>query len=418
MIELSIANARALQLHVMGLAHTASMVATQARLAKTLETMQLLQLDTISVVNRSHFLVLYARLGHFPIQWLDQMLVDKKLFEVWAHEACLAPQSMFWLLHAHRNDRQHWSKKRLASIMATDRAGMKQMLAQVEKNGPVKSSDFQRQDGAAPRAGWWDWKPQKRYLEAWFAAGELMVLRREGFARVYDLAHRVKPELAQPHLVEAAKTRHAPHLLEAQMQLAAIKALGITPARWVNDFFRTTPYVRDHQLQPLVDAGHLLPVTVENSAVTWYVHADYKKLLQNAANQTLSAPDHCALLSPFDPLVWHRERASALFDFNYRIECYTPQEKRRYGYFTLPILYEDKLIGRVDAKAHRADQVLEIKALHFEASVKIDERLIDRLAHTINQFAIWHACPKVTITKVFKPGVVMALRAACKRQAQ
>jgi uncharacterized protein len=422
MTTLSFAAARSLQLHAMGLAQPLNKPATKLTLLKSVEAMRLLQLDTISVVNRSHYLVTYARVGAYPLPWLDQLLSEKKLFEVWAHEACLSSNELFWLLRHHADDRQHWSKKRLAALLATDKAAMTQLLKLIERQGPVKSSDFERPERAttAPpenNPGWWNWKPHKRYLEAWFAAGELMVLRREGFQRVYDLAARVRPDLTDTAAIKAAQLRYPKQTLHEQMQAIAVKALGITTSRWINDFFRTTPYVRDQQLAPLIDRGELLRVTVEGSDVPWYVHRDHQRLLQLAVKGTLTKPNHCALLSPFDPLVWHRERASGLFNFDYRIECYTPAEKRRYGYFCLPILLNDLLIGRVDAKAHRSQALFEVKALHFEANVAVDEIVIQRLARTIFDFARWHECTDAVVTSVTKPGVITALRRALKRLA-
>jgi uncharacterized protein len=419
--QLSRSAARSLQLHIMGLAAPMQKRATRTRLLRAIDQMQLLQLDTISVVNRSPHLVLYARCGAYPLVWLDQLLAQGSLFEVWAHEACLAPKSLLWLLRAHASDRQHWSRKNLERVMATDRIAMNQLLKQIRLNGPVKSSDFEQPESAAkPAGGWWNWKPHKRYLEAWFAAGELMISQRQGSARVYDLAQRVCPELIDPVAVAQAKRHYTPARVSADMQAIAVKSLGIVTARWINDFFRTTPYVRDVQLSPLLDAGTLLTVRVEGSNVPWYVHRDHQALLRRAARNTLAAPSHCAFLSPFDPLVWQRPRASEFFDFDYRIECYTPQAKRQFGYFTLPVLYHNQLIGRVDAKAHRSDSLFEIKALHFEDHIVADDVLLTTLGAALQDFAHWHQCPQVVIRQVWvkrgsRPRLATQLRAAVKK---
>ncbi len=415
MIQLSRAATKALQLHVMGLATPFTKTATKATLLHTIERMQLLQLDTISVVNRSHYLVLYARVGEYPLAWLDQLLAAGRCYEVWAHEACIASNNLLWLLRSHARNRSHWSQKQLQRIVQTDQAAMNLLLKHVRETGPVKSSDFEtppRPSGQG--AGWWNWKPHKRYLEAWFAAGELMVARRDGFARVYDLAERVKPELVNKKAMALAKAHYSDEQVAQQMQATAVKALGITPARWINDFFRTTPYIRDAQLRPLLQTEQLIQVQVQDSPVPWYVHSDHKSWLKKAANETLAAPQHCALLSPFDPLVWHRQRAAEMFGFEYRIECYTPEPKRRYGYFTLPILYRDDLVGRVDCKAHRAQGVFEIKTLHFEPLVAVTDSLIAQLSSTINRFAHWHDCQSIVVTQVSRAGVIKRLKAALK----
>ena len=207
---------------------------------------------------------------------------------------------------------------------------------------------------------WWGWKDEKRWLEALFALGELMVARRENFHRVYDLSERVAPQLshraAEPS--EAALNIH--NFIEK-----AIAALGITQARWVNDYFRTKPRLKDADLDALVDAGSVLRVAVHGWDAPGYVHASHAALLKKARAGKLQAT-HTTLLSPFDPVVWDRERGSTLFGFDYRLECYTPEAKRVYGYFVLPILCRGELIGRLDAKAHRTEGVFEVRALYAQ----------------------------------------------------
>jgi uncharacterized protein YcaQ len=191
----------------------------------------------------------------------------------------------------------------------------------------------------------------------------------------------------------------------------AVTALGISQARWINDYFRTKPRIKDADLAVLVDAGTLLRVEVQGWDAPGYVHTSQAKLLKNASANKLEAT-HTALLSPFDPVVWDRERASRLFDFDYRLECYTPEEKRVYGYFVLPILSRGELIGRLDAKAHRAEGVFEIKGLFAQKGLRWTDVQVMDVARAIADSAAWHGTPKVRIVKTQPSDLAKQLRDA------
>ncbi|WP_241463955.1 winged helix-turn-helix domain-containing protein [Rhodoferax saidenbachensis] len=368
--------------------------------------MQLLQIDTIHVVSRSPYLVLHSRLGHYPREWLEETLAAGHVFETWAHEACFAPMPD---LHLHRTynaaTRRHWGLANAERHAKSHRKQLDQLLAHVRDNGPVKSSDFERTDGGG--GAWWGWKDEKRWLETLFAQGELMVVRRENFHRVYDIAERVAPQLAQASSAWAAETVHT-HFIEK-----AIAALGVTQARWINDYFRQKPRLKDADLDALVASGAVVRVQVEGWDAPAYVHASNKALLGKARTNKLEA-SHTCLLSPFDPVVWDRERGSTLFDFDYRLECYTPEEKRIYGYFVLPILCRGELIGRLDAKAHRADGVFEVRALHAQPGTVWSEGQIMDVAQAIVQSAVWHGTPSVRITRTQPAKLAAPLRRAIK----
>jgi uncharacterized protein YcaQ len=193
----------------------------------------------------------------------------------------------------------------------------------------------------------------------------------------------------------------------------AVAALGITQARWVNDYFRTKPRLKDADLDALVDAGTLVRVAVEGWDAPGYVHASQAGLLKKARASTLEAT-HTALLSPFDPVVWDRERGSTFFDFDYRLECYTPEEKRVYGYFVLPILCRGELIGRLDAKAHRAEGVFEVRALYAQPGLVWTEAQVADVALAIQRSATWHGTPQVRITQTQPAKLAAALKRALK----
>jgi uncharacterized protein YcaQ len=387
---LSPAQARHLQLAAQGLLLVPTRSATRLALLRCIARMQLLQIDTIHVVARSPYLVLFSRLGHYPMPWLEQALASADLFETWAHEACFAPIEDLALHRSYnRHSRQHWGLQRGRESEASARTHLDALLKHIAETGPVKSSDFVRQDGQS--GGWWGWKDEKRWLEALFANGELMVARRENFQRVYELAERVCPALS-------AMPEPDRQGVQRQFIEKSILALGVTQARWVHDYFRLKPRLKDADLDALVAQGRLLRVRVQGWAVPAYVHSAHAGLLKKALAGKLVAT-HTTLLSPFDPLVWDRERVAMMFGFDYRIECYTPQEKRQYGYFVLPLLHRGELIGRLDAKAHRVDGRFEIKSLFLQPGVQLGDEALFELAQAITDCAHWHGTPKVELTR-------------------
>jgi uncharacterized protein YcaQ len=396
--------ARNLHLAAQGLLTTPRRQATPHDLRQCIQRMQLLQIDTIHVVARSPYLVLFSRLGAYPPAWLDAALASGQLFETWAHEACFAPVEDL-LLHRSYNQhtRRHWGLLHGLATQARQRTDLDALLAHIGANGPVKSSEFARKDGKTGN-GWWDRKDEKRWLEALFASGELMVARRDSFQRVYDLAHRVHPHLVDAALPDAAE-------VHTGFVEKTILALGITQARWVHDYFRQKPRLKDADLDALVLSGVVQRVAVEGWAAPGYVHHQHTELLQKAQAGQLRA-SHTTLLSPFDPVVWDRERASALWGFDYRLECYTPEAKRTYGYFVLPILHRGALVGRLDAKAHRAQGVFEVKALFVEPGVQLSGVAVKAVAEAIQRCADWHGTPEVRVGRTVPEALLERLRGA------
>lgn len=406
--SITLTQARCLQLHAQGLLQPPRRRARPTDPAALVTRMRLLQIDTIHVVARSPYLVLHARLGDYPPEWLEQALARGELAECWAHEACFVPSADYPLHDAWRHQRgHHWSYRHAARMHQEHRAEMDDLLAHIAREGPVRAADFAREDRGA--GGWWAWKPEKRWLEAWFALGELMVARRERFQRVYDLAARVRASWPMP--VDDGGL--AAEALRQRFILDTVRALGVVPARWIADYYRLKPQVSDRELAPLVDSGQLLAVAVRGWSVSAYVHADHAPALAKARAGRLRAT-HTALLSPFDPLVWDRQRAQGMFDFDYALECYTPAPRRRYGYFVLPILHRGALVGRLDAKAHRADGVFEVKALFLEEGVEPSERLVVEIAQALRKLAHWHGTPAVRIARARPAGLAGALRAKLK----
>jgi uncharacterized protein YcaQ len=407
--RLTAAQARTLHLHAQGLRAQPTAPAVRGDVVAAVARMALLQIDTIHVVARSPYLVLFSRLGDYDARWLDEALAAGELFETWAHEACFAPMADWGLLRRRNLHSTHWAHRHAQRTRDAHAGGMAALLEHVRAHGEVRTADFAGTGTGA--GGWWGWKDEKRFLEAWFALGELMIARRERFQRVYDLSERVLaraavPPGAVPAEAEAVRT----------MRLQAIRALGVAQARWVSDYYRLGPRVRDAELEPLADSGEILAVEVAGWDAPGWVHRDHAEALDQVAQGRLRAT-HGTLLSPFDPVVWHRERASMLMGFDYTLECYTPAPKRAYGYFVLPILVGNRLVGRLDAKAWRAERTFEVKALYLEDDVAPTSALLARVARAIVAAARWHGTPKVKLGKCSPRAVAVPLRAAIRSVA-
>lgn len=357
--------------------------------------MAVLQIDTISVVARSPYLVLYSRLGAYEPAWLDQLLAEGALFEYWAHEASYLPIEDYGLMRHRMLAPEAMGWKYRSSWVDGNRHELERVLAWIREHGAVRSADFERRDDAA--AGWWEWKPEKRALEALFTAGELMVARRQSFQRVYDLRERVHPGWSDELLPARSDA-------DRQLVLNAVRALGITTARWVADYYRMNGRAAQAVVRDLAHENELIEARVAGWNDVAFIHPDRLELARRAAAGRLRAT-LTTLLSPFDPLVWDRARVLAIFGFDYRLECYTPAPKRRYGYFVLPILRRGELVGRVDAKAHRRAGVFEVKSLYLEDGIHADDALLADIATALSEAAEWHATPAVTINRTSPRGL-------------
>lgn len=389
-LMLSPTAARSLHLAAQGLLRPWARRARKVDVLASIERMQLLQIDTIHVVARSPYLVLFSRLGQYPASWLDELLAEAAIFETWAHEACFAPMSSWPLLRQQALDKHHhWAVRSARRTHDRGDPGMLALLERIRREGALRSSDFR--DGDRPSGGWWGWKDEKRWLEAWFALGDLMVARRERFQRVYDISERV---LARGGIDLARYRPMPPQVMRRHLIERSVKALGIARPEWLADYYRLGGKVEHDELQELVTAGRLFQVEVRGWSGIAYVHTDLSEQARAASAGRLRA-SLTTVLSPFDPVVWDRRRARELFGFDYRLECYVPEPKRQFGYFVLPILHRGRIIGRLDAKAHRADGVFEIRRIALEDQVVPDDATCMAIAQAIGDLARWHDCADV-----------------------
>lgn len=403
--KLSIQMARNVMLAAQGLDQPPNRPAVKADVLETIRRMYLLQIDTINVVARSPYLVLWSRLGHYRPEWLDELLAEGNLFEYWAHAMCFIPIEDYPYYRRRMLDsiqNKTWPFKWAVKWSQEHSKVLKKVRTHLQKKGAVRSAEFENASHIA--GGWWNWKEEKDALEMMLLTGEVMVARRQNFQRVYELRERILPDLDDATLPSSEE-------LHRTFTLRAVHALGIAFASWVPDYFRVPKKGITKQLDALVQEGFLETVEVKGFEGYAYVHPDHTQLIERAASGDLEST-LTTLLSPFDPLVWDRNRALQLFDFDYKIECYTPAAKRRYGYFTLPILHRGKLIGRLDAKAHRAQGIFEVIALHMESGVKVTKRMASDLAAALHRLADWHGTPEIVIRQSNPPNVATLLQVA------
>lgn len=359
-----------------------------------IEAMGVLQIDTIHVVARSPFIVLWSRLGAFDPDLVLRALEERRIYEYWSHEACWLPArhrpfSRVLMLQGGVNPK----RTRLWQRVADNAVAYSAVLDHIAAAGEGRAADFAREIPGSG-AGWWDWKPEKVALEDLFAVGRLTVARRERFHRVYRRWEDQFPQIDDTDLptTDAVADEHVRR---------AAAGLGVGTIQWLADYFRRPIAETQAAVARLVAAGGLVRVELEGEGGAFASPAALA--LRDGVRSGRHRPTGTTLLSPLDPVVWHRARALSLFGFDYRIECYTPEPLRRYGYFSLPILHEGRLVGRLDPKAHRGERRLEIRAIHLEPGVAVDDGLLSGLAGALVAFASWQELDSVDVVRSDPP---------------
>ena len=374
--RLSLAQARRIALAAQGFARPRPTAVTAADLRRTIGRVQLHQIDSVNVLARAHYLPAFSRLGPYDTALLDRAAWgpkrERKLFEYWAHEASLLPLPLYPLLRWRmaRADRGERGWKSLRAFAGERRAEAEAVLARIRAEGPLAASDF---DGAKSRSGWWEWGAAKRALEWLFMAGHVTTAtRRRSFERVYDLTERVIPPA-----ILALPTPAEPEAHRLLVDRAA-RAHGVATATDLRDYFRLAPEPARAAIAELVEGGTLLPVAVDGWGKPAFLHREARRPRRIEGQ---------ALLVPFDPLVWERARTERLFGFRYRIEIYTPAEKRVHGYYVLPFLMDEALVARVDLKADRQRSRLMVQAVTFEPGAPAETA--ERLDAELERMAAW-----------------------------
>jgi hypothetical protein len=385
-VGLSAAEARRVALAAQGFARARPTGRVDRRhVRRLLGDIGLVQIDSVNVLVRSQELPLFARLGPHDRSLLPAMTDAAELFEYWAHEASHLPMTAYPLFRWRMDDAEGHAWKGVVRMQREHPGFIEQVLATVAERGPVVAGDLRTRTG--PKGTWWDWDHGKLALEWLFWSGRLTARRRmSDFARVYDLADRVIPREVRSSPVPSRKEAHR----ELLMRAAAHH--GVATAKDLADYHRLSLTECGPLLTELVEDGRLLEADVEG----W--GADRRSVAYLHPEATMPRRvDARALLSPFDPVVWERSRAERLFGFRYRIEIYTPQAKRVHGYYVLPFLLGDRLVGRVDLKADRARSVLVVQSAWHEPGCDTPE-VVEELAAELAVMARWLGLARVEVT--------------------
>jgi uncharacterized protein YcaQ len=354
--------------------------------AEMVRRLGVVQMDSVNVLVRSHYLPIFSRRGDYKSTLLERAAYDERLlFEYWGHEASLLPIESYprfrWRMDDARKGVGTWG--RLKRYATSHQDLVKGAIDQIRERGPLGASELT--DAGKSQGSWWGWSQGKEILEWLFWIGEVTTARRRNFERLYDLPERVLPQSVRNAPVPARE--HA----QRELMMIGARAMGVATARDLRDYFRLPTQEAASRLAELVEEGKLLPVSVEGWKQQGYLHHQAK------IPRASKVADVAALLSPFDSLIWERQRTERLFDFHFRLEIYTPMHKRLHGYYVLPLLLGDRIVGRVDLKSDRQSGQLQVKGGSVEPGVA-PGRVIEPLAKQLSALAKWLGLESYTVT--------------------
>lgn len=381
-ITLSQREARQMALKAQGLLSPVTRK-TKGKLLEVIQHLGYVQIDTLAVVNRAHHHTLWSRLPYYIENDLHQLLEkDKTIFEYWSHAASYLPMEDFrYSLPRKRlyaEGKSHW--------FSQDKKLKKYVLDKIRAEGPLQSKDFEHKRNTP--GNWFDWKPTKKALEQLFMEGELMVSKRQGFQKVYDLTERVLPKGLDVSL--PSEEEHVKHLIRKSLQ-----SHGILEKKETVYFRKDIQGAVSEVVDALIESGELLEVRIEGRGETRFITSEFHV---NGPKKK-EAKESLHLLSPFDNAVIQRKRMKGLFGFDYTIECYVPEAKREFGYFCLPVLYGNSFVARLDPKADRAAKIFYVKSMHFEDGFFPDESFNLMFVEKLKAFAAFNGCERILIDK-------------------
>lgn len=339
---------------------------------QALERLGYVQIDTLAVVARAHHHTLWSRSENYQEKHLDELVKEKKVFEYWSHAASYLPIKEFRFSlpckEIYAQGKSHW--------FGQNPRMKKFVMERIAAEGPLQSKDFEHP--CKSPGNWYEWKPAKRALEQLFMEGKLMVASRQRFQKRYDLTERVLPPGIDTSF--PSEDEFAQHLI-----LKSIAAHGLVTAQEIGYMRSYAKKALAKNLQRLLKEKILL--TVEVGDISYYTTKE--------SREAIESPEEVHILSPFDNAVIQRSRLRTLFDYDYTLECYAPQQKRKYGYFCLPILYGNRFVARLDPKAHRAEKTFYIRSFHTEKGWKITEKFALAFAEKLKAFAAFNGCEKI-----------------------
>jgi uncharacterized protein YcaQ len=365
-ISLSNLEAKAIALDALGFADN-----RPTNVLEVFDRTNLLQIDSVNVFERAHYMPLFSRLGNYQKSELDELMggFNPKLIEYWAHEASIIKTDELPLFHWRMNENRYrnWDEK-LAKMITNE----------LRSRGPLTTSDFEHPEHER-KGPWWGWSDVKRTLERMFFCGALVSGGRTKFKRIYALPEQVLPNELMTN---------PPSKDDAQKELLVKSAIshGIGTQKDLADYFRLTSSQVTHLLHELVEEGRLLKADVEG----WQADA----YLAPSTNLSPSKHSGTTVLSPFDPVCWNRDRTSRIFGFEYKIEIYVPEPQRKFGYYSLPLLHNGELIARLDLKSNRQENTLQVKSSWAEES-RVNKFPAGAVTKHLQQVAKWQGLAKL-----------------------
>lgn len=381
------ADARRIALAAQGFARPRPATVGTRQITGALQRMRILQIDSVNVFSRSHYMPLFARLGSYDPALLDKLAFSRrpKWVESWAHVASLVSVDDWPLLQFRRDELR--AKYERDAWAEANQPLLRWLRDELADRGPLRPAEIEHDARSGSRGSWWGWDDVKNGLERLWLFGDVAIAGRRGFERRYALVSDVLPPAALETSVPRAEA------IRELVRRAAI-AYGAATASDLADYWR----IRDRPavmagIHDLVDAGELIPVSVEG----WQVAGRPAKAWLHRDAARPRKVDAAAILTPFDPVVWFRDRAERLFDFDYRIEIYTPAPQRRFGYYSLPVLVGDDVVGRIDLKADRASRALRVQSAWWERGAP--SNAAERLAAELLTAARWQGLDRVTVSR-------------------
>lgn len=383
--SLSIDEARRIALTAQQFGPSSRPARTVGNISAMVRKLGVVQIDSVNVLVRSHYLPIFSRLGSYAADLLDRAAYDDRrrtLFEYWGHEASLLPlqlQPLFrWRMDQAMRGEGTWG--RLRRYATEHRDLVTSALAQIRERGALGASELE--SAGKSSGGWWGWSQGKEIMEWLFWTGQVTTARRRNFERLYDLPERVLPAVILSTATPSAE--------DAQRTLMAIaaRAVGVGTLRDLRDYFRLPAADATARLNELVEAKVVMPVQVEGWTQLAYVEAGARLPRQIEV---------AALLSPFDSLIWERQRTQRLFNFHYRLEIYTPSHKRLHGYYVLPFLFGERIVARVDLKSDRGRGRLQVRGGSVEAGIK-PKVVAPALRDELQKLALWLGLEKFEVT--------------------
>ena len=370
---------------------TASMQASKDMIYRIIEHLGCLQIDTINVVERAHYLTLWSRLGTYNKEHLHQLVYeDRKLFEHWAHAVCYIPFKDYRFYRPQILARRKTMRERFRKRTDTDPTILDEVLKRITDEGPLSSKDFK---GGGGKGGWWGWKPAKLALELLYRSGYLLIHHRHNFQKYYDLTENVLPskvDVSTPSEDERV----------SYFTFKTLGALGLVKSPELKGYYQnyihklgTTKQLQDY-MENLYSIGEVEKHSVEGDSNPYYCLPEDSTRLQELESGDFDYSE-VNMFVYFDNLMWNRKRIQQLFSFKSKLEIYIPKEKRVYGYYHLPILYGDKLVARLDPKMDRQNNVLIIRGYWLEEDFKVNEDYQDKLEKNLQDFALFHGTDKI-----------------------